>query len=150
MFIGSFIVQYLIMSAIMVNNVKYITNNLGKAYSSVLMGLFMVGLEIMMHDHQYGVVSTTMYIVLGLLITLFIYLYRKQVAIDDKQYLEGMLEHHSMAILTSKRIIDKTNNYDVSKIAKDILQRQEDEIHILGETIEKIDKQKSQKYYALN
>jgi hypothetical protein len=64
MFIGSFIFQYLIMSAIMVNNRNFITNNLGKAYSSVLMGLFMVGLEIMMHDYQYSVVSTNMYIIL--------------------------------------------------------------------------------------
>ena len=35
-----------------------------------------------------------------------------------------MIEHHSMGILTSERILDKTNNYEVAKIAKDIIQKQ--------------------------
>jgi hypothetical protein len=138
MFIGSFIIQYLLMSAIMVNEIKYVTNSIGKMYMSCLMALFMVLLEVMMHDHQYKVVSKNMYIGLGLLIWLFIYLYRKQTAINDKQYLEGMIEHHSMALLTSKQILEKTNSYDVSKLAKNIVQTQEDEIHEMGEIINKI------------
>jgi uncharacterized protein (DUF305 family) len=59
---------------------------------------------------------------------LFIYLYRKQVAITDKQYLEGIIENHSVDLLTSEEILKKTDNYDVAKIAKNIIQRHQDEI----------------------
>jgi uncharacterized protein (DUF305 family) len=39
-----------------------------------------------------------------------------------------MIEHHSMALLTSNKILEKTDNYNVSKLAKNIIQKQEDEI----------------------
>ena len=138
MFIGSFILQYVLMPIIMVNHPKDITNNVGKAYMSVLMGLFMVGLEIMMHDHQYQVVSINMYIMLAFAILLFVYLYRKQVGIDDKQYLLGMIEHHSMALLTTDQILKKTNSFDVSRLGKNIMQKQGDEIHQMREILRKI------------
>jgi uncharacterized protein (DUF305 family) len=73
------------------------------------------------------------------LIGLFVYLYKKQTYINDVQYLEGMIEHHSMALLTSNKILKKTNSYDVSKLAKDIIQSQEDEIRKMREIIKKID-----------
>ena len=101
MFIGSFIIQYLLMSLIMVNNIGDFTNSLGKFYMSIIMGLYMIVLEVMMHDYHYDVISTKYYIIIGTLIFAFILLYRTQQLITDKQYLEGMIEHHSMAILTS-------------------------------------------------
>jgi uncharacterized protein (DUF305 family) len=119
------------MPPIMVNNRSEITNNLGKVYMSVTMGLFMVLLEVMMHDHQYNILSLKLYTFLIAGLALFIYLYRKQIAIKDSQYLEGMIEHHSMGILTSKKILDKTDNYDVAKLAKNIIQTQNDEIKIM-------------------
>jgi hypothetical protein len=137
MFIGSFIIQYFFMSPIMVNNRVYITNNIGKAYMATIMGLFMVTLEVIMHDHQYSVVSLPTYIILILALALFIYLYRQQIAITDKQYLEGMIEHHSMGIFTSEEILKKTDNYDVAKIAKNIIQTQNDEIKEMRDIINK-------------
>ena len=128
MFIGSFIIQYFFMSTIMASRMENITNSLGKVYLSIIMGLYMMGLEIMMHDHHYGVFSMKYYIFIGILLGLFIYLYREQKYITDKQYLEEMIEHHSMALLTSNKILEKTDNYNVSKIAKNIIQKQEDEI----------------------
>ena len=121
----------------MVSNRIYITNNIGKAYIATIMGLFMVLLEVMMHDHQYHVFSTNFYIILAALLALFVYLYRKQVAINDTQYLEGMIEHHSMALLTSEQILNKTDNYDVAKLAKNIIQQQEDEIREMRELLKK-------------
>lgn len=137
MFVGSFIIQYFAMPPIMVNKNEYITNNIGKAYMSSIMGLSMVLLEIMMHDHQYSVFSFKWYIGLFALIGLFIYLYRKQIAIDDKQYLEGMIEHHSMALLTSEEILKKTDSYDVAKLAKNIIQTQNDEIREMKRLLQK-------------
>ena len=128
MFIGSFIVQYLIMSAIMTNNISNITISLGKAYLATIMGLFMVLIEIMMHDMQYNSFNLQYYSIFGGLLLFFIYLYRVQYAIKDQQYLEEMIEHHSMALLTSNQILKKTNSYNVSKLAKNIVQTQKDEI----------------------
>jgi len=137
MFIGSFIIQYLLMSSIMVNNIGNVTNSLGKIYMSIIMGLYMVVLEIIMHDHQYEVFSTKYYVLFGVLLVIFIVLYRTQQFINDKQYLEGMIEHHSMAILTSNKILEKTDNYNVAKLAKEIIQKQQDEIIIMNDIIYK-------------
>lgn len=139
MFVASFLIQYFLMPAIMVNTRMDITNNYGKVYTSIIMALFMVFTEVMTKDHQYKVFSWQLYVLLAILLALFIYLYRKQIAINDKQYLEEMIEHHSMAILMSKRIAEKTDSYNVAKLAKDILQTQEDEIKQMREFIANIE-----------
>ena len=137
MFIGSFIVQYFIMPPIMVNKFSYITNNIGKAYLSTIMALFMVLIEVMMHDHQYHTLSINWYAILFSLLAIFTYLYRKQIAINDKQYLEGMIEHHSMALFMSDEILKKTDNYDVAKLAKNIIQTQNDELQFMTDLLKK-------------
>ena len=137
MFVGSFIIQYFLMPPIMVNSIKDITNNIGKAYSAIIMGLSMVILEVMMFDNHYGVISYNLYTILFSLLALFIYLYRKQVAINDKQYLEGMIEHHSMALFTSQEILKKTNDYNIAKLAKNIIQTQTDELRDMRELLKK-------------
>lgn len=137
MFIGSFIVQYFLMPPIMVNKMAYITNNIGKAYLATIMGLFMVLIEVMMHDHQYHTLSLKWYSILVALLAIFVYLYRKQIAINDKQYLEGMIEHHSMGIFQSEEILKKTDNYDVAKLAKNIIQTQNDELQFMTDLLKK-------------
>jgi len=141
MFIGSFIIQYFFMSAIMSNSIENITNSLGKVYLSIIMGLYMVVLEIMMHDHQYMVFSMKYYIIFGCLIGFFIYLYKAQKYITDKEYVKEMIEHHSMALLTSNKILEKTDNYNVSKLAKNIIQKQEDEIRDMKSILKNLQKQ---------
>ena len=137
MFIGSFIVQYFLMPPIMVSNFSYITNNIGKAYLATIMALSMVAVEVMMHDHQYHVLSVNWYAILFALLAMFTYLYRKQIAINDKQYLEGMIEHHSMALFTSEEILKKTDNYDIAKLAKNIIQTQTDELQVMTNLLSK-------------
>ncbi len=138
MFVGSFLIQYFLMPPIMVNSISDITNNIGKAYMATIMALFMILLEVMMHDHQYSVFSLHFYVGIVAALAIFIYLYRKQVAIKDKQYLEGMIEHHSMALLTSEEILKKTDNYDIAKLAKNIIQTQTDELRTMRELVGKM------------
>jgi hypothetical protein len=138
MFVGSFIIQYFLMPPIMVSSTTYITNNIGKAYLATIMGISMVILEIMMRDHQYHVLSVNWYAILFALLAMFIYLYRVQIAINDKQYLEGMIEHHSMALFTSEAILKKTDNYDIAKLAKNIIEKQTDELKAMQELVKKI------------
>jgi len=137
MFIGSFIVQYFLMPPIMINKLTFITNNIGKAYLATIMALFMVLIEVVMHDHQYHVLSLNWYAILFALLAMFTFLYRKQVAINDKQYLEGMIEHHSMAVFMSEEILKKTDNYDIAKLAKNIIQTQNDELQVMTNLLKK-------------
>jgi uncharacterized protein (DUF305 family) len=50
-----------------------------------------------------------------------------------------MIEHHSMALLTSEEILKKTDNYDVAKLAKNIIQTQTDELRTMRELVEKME-----------
>ena len=120
MFISMFIVQYVFMSFIMTNKIDNISNSIGKAYMSTIMGLVM--LLIMNNDIQ------NIAIFGGLLIAV-IFLYRMQFGIYDKSYLNEMIEHHSMALLTSEAILKKTNNSYVADIAQRIYNTQIKEIH---------------------
>ena len=77
------------------------------------------------------------YTILLALLGLFTYLYRKQIAINDKQYLEGMIEHHSMAVFQSEEILKKTDKYDLAKLAKNIIQTQNDELRTMTNLLKK-------------
>lgn len=138
MFIGSLLIQYYLMSPIMVSRRINITNNISKFYISVIMAIYMVFLEVMMHDHQYNVFSAKYYLFLTSVLALFIYLYRYQIGVNDKQYLEEMIEHHSMGIFTSEEILKKTDSYEITKLAKNIIQTQQDEIEFMRGLLAKI------------
>jgi len=138
MFVASFVTQYFLMGSIMSNSLADVTNSVGKVYISVIMALYMVVFEVMMHDHQYSVLSTRTYMGIFGFLALFVFLYRKQIGIDNKQYLEEMIEHHSMALLTSNRILEKTSDYNVAKLAKNILQKQQDEILEMRSVLHKL------------
>lgn len=129
MFIFSFLIQYYLMSFVSIDNISNFTNNYGKLYMSLLMGLYMVFIEVIMHDYHYNIFSINNYIFLIVSLGVIIYLYRNQVLINDRQYLKGMIEHHSMALLTSEEILKKTDDYNIAKLAKDIIQTQKDEIN---------------------
>ena len=58
-------------------------------------------------------------------------LLRKQLFIDDKQWLRRMISHHSTALTTSHKIYNKTNNPRIKKLAKDIIETQEREIKLM-------------------
>jgi hypothetical protein len=136
-FIGSFLIKYFLMPPITVNNIIYITNNLGKVYSAVIMSIFMLFLEVIKHDFQYKVLSLNLYAMLTAGLAIFIYFYRYQIAINDKQYIKWLIEHNSMSLLTSEEILKKTNNYDVIKLAKNEIQKQTDELRIMKELLKK-------------
>jgi len=139
MMIGSVIIQMFVMSSIMTNTYKNITMSLGKFYISVIMALLMGLLEVIMHDNHMRVISIYYYLFFGFLLVIFVYLYRNQAYIEDKDYLNEMIEHHSMAILTSEEILQKTNSERVKKLAENIITTQEKEINYMKELIKYID-----------
>jgi Domain of unknown function (DUF305) len=133
MFVGSFVIQYYFMSSIMSNSFANITNSVGKLYLSTIMGISMVILEILMMqqgDNMFGLL-----VVLFFTLGLMVYLYKNQVYINEQQYLNEMIEHHSMALLTSRKLLEKANSgkekvrSEVINLANNIVVAQEAEIN---------------------
>jgi hypothetical protein len=135
MMIGSFIIQMLVMGLIMTNSYKNITFSIGKFYMSVIMALLMGLLEVLMYDIHMRVISLHYYLTLFFMLYLFIYLYRNQLYIEDKDYLKEMIEHHSMAVLTSEEILQKTSSERVKKLAESIITTQEKEIEYMKQLL---------------
>jgi len=124
----------------MTNDLMNIKNSLSKVYLSSIMGITMGIIEVVMYDVNMSRLSLSYYIPLVLSLLVFIYLYRAQVFVTDKEYLNEMIEHHSMALLTSDEILKKTHSYKVSKIAQTIKQTQQDEIRIMQDTLDSLTK----------
>lgn len=135
MVIGSFIIQYFVMSLLMTNNLQNIKNSLSKFYISAIMGLLMGILEVFMHDFSMMKISMKYYIPLIVLLLIFVVAYRVQFYVLDKDYLREMIEHHSMAIFTSNEILNKTHNYEVTKLAKNIIETQNEEIKKMNDLL---------------
>lgn len=135
MMIGSFIIQMFLMSGIMTNSYKNITFSVGKFYMSIIMALLMGLLEVLMFDSHMKTLNLGYYLSLTFLLVVFIYLYRNQVYIEDKDYLNEMIEHHSMAILTSEEILQKTKSERVKQLAENIISVQEKEIEYMRQLI---------------
>ncbi len=119
----------------MTNSYKNITFSVGKFYMSVIMAVLMGLLEVFMFDVHMRIISLYYYLILFFILSIFIYLYRNQIYIEDKDYLKEMIEHHSMAILTSEEILQKTQSERIKKLSENILTTQEKEIEYMRQLI---------------
>ena len=135
---GSFIIQFFIMSALMTNKLLNIRSSVGKFYISVIMALLMGLLEVAMYDYHMSSISIFYYLFLGLILAIFVYLYRTQSYIYDKDYLNEMIEHHSMALLTSEEILEKTSSERVKRLAENIISTQQAEIEYMSRLLNTI------------
>ena len=137
MIITGFLTHYFIMSNVMSYDIGNVTNNFSKFYLSLCMAFIMGILEALMHDIMNGVVSYNYYIPLFACFIVFLWLYRKQVAINDIGYLKEMIEHHDMALFTSKSLLDKPNiSPKVREFAKRIINVQSKEIDEMNQLIQ--------------
>ncbi len=55
--------------------------------------------------------------------------------INDKDYLSEMIEHHSMALLTSEQILEKTQSERVRNLATSIVETQQAEINYMKQLV---------------
>ena len=88
-----------------------------------------------MYDYHMGSISIIYYLFLFLSLSIFVYLYRNQSYIYDKDYLSEMIEHHSMALLTSDEILQKTTSERVKRLAENIASTQKAEIEYMGKLL---------------
>jgi len=126
------------MSLIMSNAVSNITFSVGKFYLSVIMGLLMGFVEVAMYDYHMQMFSLPYYLSLVIGLTVFIFLYKTQQYINDEEYVKEMIEHHSMALLTSEAILQKTDSERVKKLAENIAKTQEAEISYMKQLLAQI------------
>jgi hypothetical protein len=135
MMICSFIIQMIVMSCIISNSYNNITFSVNKFYISVIIALLMGLTEVLLFDIRMKIISGYYFVLLCFLLVLFIYLYRKQLYIEDKDYLNQMIEHHSMTLLTSEGILEKTRSERVKKLVENIILTQEKEIGYMKQLI---------------
>ena len=92
-------------------------------WSLVLMGIYYINLNIFL----FGIIFTCM----------MIYCIRNQIFIDERQYIKGMIPHHSMAVLMSKQLLEKDYfreinlSRNIKILAKHIINKQNDEIDFM-------------------
>jgi hypothetical protein len=60
-----------------------------------------------------------------------VFLLREQLFVTDEQWLKRMISHHSTALTTTHKIIKRTNNPKVKKLAREIITTQEKEITLM-------------------
>jgi tRNA C32,U32 (ribose-2'-O)-methylase TrmJ len=119
----------------MSNYVSNITFSVGKFYMSVIMAMLMGLVEVGMYDYHMSLFSLPYYLSLFIGLSVFIYLYKTQKYIYDEDYLKEMIEHHSMALLTSEEILQKTNSERVKKLAEGIINTQKAEINYMKQLL---------------
>ena len=115
------------MWAVTTNHTRFHINDI---YMVALMTSIMVLMTVCLYYQHYN--NANQLILMSAFITIIlIYFIRTQTFINDYQYLNGMIPHHSMAILMSDNIIKKTNNPKIRKLAENISKTQKEEIDLM-------------------
>ena len=112
-----------------------ITFSVSKFYISIIIAILIGLLEVLMFDVNMKIISGYYYCILCFILVLFVYLYRNQLYIEDKDYLNGMIEHHSLSLLTSEGILETTKSERVKRLAENIISTQEKEIEYMKQLI---------------
>ena len=101
-------------------------------YGGLLMASNMMWAHELVHYLSMGHFNNVVFwigIVLSISVSLF--LLRKQLYVDDKQWLKRMISHHSTALTTSRKIYDSSDSIKIKHLAKDIINTQEREILLM-------------------
>ena len=101
-------------------------------YGGLLMASNMIWAHEIVHYLSMGHFNMLVFS-LGIILSIgvSILLLRQQLLVDDKQWLRRMISHHSTALTTSHKIYNKTNNPELKKLAKEIIDTQEKEIQLM-------------------
>lgn len=101
-------------------------------YGGLLMASNMMWAHELVHYFSMGQFNKVVFLIgIVLSISISIFLLRKQLYVDDKQWLKRMISHHSTALTTSRKIYDTTASVKIKHLAKDIINTQESEIKLM-------------------
>jgi uncharacterized protein (DUF305 family) len=95
---------------------------------TMIMGaaMMVIMLAFMLRMYQNSKANAAVFMGSGLLLLLSVWLVRSQVTVSGVDYMEGMIPHHSVAILTSERA--QIEDPRVRKLADEIIEAQRREI----------------------
>ena len=101
-------------------------------YGGLLMASNMMWAHEIIHYLSMGHFNKYVFFIgIFLSVSITIYQLKKQLLIDDEQWLRRMISHHSTALTTSHNIYNKTGNNKLKSLAKDIIETQEREIELM-------------------
>lgn len=116
--------HFLLMPVLMVERAEHYRLSLNQAYMAAAMAAAM-----MFVMHGLTINNTVLY---GLIFVASVVASRTQFLVSDRQYIKEMIQHHSMALLTSRPRLQRSKNSIVSGLAADIIDTQEHEIAIMS------------------
>jgi hypothetical protein len=127
--------HYLVMAIIMLfagllstmnvwaNSVSDIRLSLNDFYMIFLMiGWMLLFMSVYNKDYKVSVISVV-------IVSFSLFAIRKQLFINERQFLLGMIPHHSMAVHMSKKI--KNENNDIKELLDNIIESQNKEIEFM-------------------
>ncbi len=97
----------------------FMTLIMGAAMTAIMLA-FMLGM------YKHSKINTMIFLGAGGMLFLAVWLVRSQVTVDGEDYMDGMIPHHSIAILTSERA--QIEDYRVRELANEIIEAQRKEI----------------------
>lgn len=101
-------------------------------YGGLLMASNMIWAHEIVHYLSMGHFNLIIFSIgIILSISVSILLLREQFLVNDEQWLKRMISHHSTALTTSNKIYNRTNNYKLKDLAKEIIDTQEREITLM-------------------
>lgn len=109
-----------------------------RAYMALLMGATMAVIMLLFMRHMLQNRKLNIGIIIGsaAVFCLSLFLMRSQATVDDTDYMEAMIPHHSIAILTSERA--QISDDRVRKLADEIIEAQRKEIDEMKKLIKDI------------
>ena len=100
-------------------------------YGGLLMASNMIWAHEIVHYLSMGHFNMLVLLV-GIILSIGVsILLRQQLFVDDKQWLRRMISHHSTALTTSHKILNRTSNPKLKELAKEIIDKQECEIQLM-------------------
>lgn len=133
-------IQFVIMFlfGFFLNPMNMLAYSINDFYTSITLfysGLFMASNMIWAHEivHYFSMNHLNMYVfAIGILLSgICLLLLRTQVLVTDEQWLRRMIPHHSTALTTSKNILNKSQDENIKRLAKSIIETQEKEIQYM-------------------
>ena len=94
-------------------------------YGGLLMASNMVWSHEIVHYLSMGMFDKKLFLFGIILSVIIVMIMRKQILVNDKQWLRRMIPHHSTALTTSNQIMKKTKDKKIKKLANEIIETQE-------------------------
>lgn len=138
LFFASFILNYFITTSLFLHKLDNFSNNLNRVYLALYKSTWVLVVSCLLfllfrHDFNYIFLISVFSCVV-----LIFFLTRYQVGINDKQYLRSLIQFYADTILPSKKIIVKSNNPKIQKLADEVMTKNKQFISDAKELLKQI------------